>query len=311
MIKIGVVNIDVSHPVAFSTYLNKGDRARYTAVYNDGFRGDDEVEVFMKKCGVSERYFSIEEMADHVDIGFVQGCNWDRHLMYAMPFINKGKPVFIDKPMVGNITECKKLEQLVRDGAVILGSSSVRYANEIVEFAQKTEEEKGKVLNVFGTAGVDEFNYAIHVVEGICGIAGCEAISNSFAGRSSIDGKVCETFFIRFANGMTAAYNSFSGTWHPFEYVIMTTKTTFQFRIDTSKIYGALLDRICDYVESGKIATAPIEKLTDSIKVLLAGRISREKGGGEVKLSEIPDDDPGFDGNAFEVKYAAAASKLV
>ena len=48
MIRIGVVNIDVSHPKAFSEYLKKGNRARYVAVYNEGFRGDDEVEGFIK-----------------------------------------------------------------------------------------------------------------------------------------------------------------------------------------------------------------------------------------------------------------------
>lgn len=49
MIRIGVVNIDVSHPLAFSQILNQEDRARYVAVYNDGFRSDEEVDAFIHR----------------------------------------------------------------------------------------------------------------------------------------------------------------------------------------------------------------------------------------------------------------------
>ena len=49
MIKIGAINIDVSHPLAFSAVLHDSERARYTAVFNDGFREFDEVEGFAKK----------------------------------------------------------------------------------------------------------------------------------------------------------------------------------------------------------------------------------------------------------------------
>jgi len=310
VIKIGVVNIDTSHPKAFADYLAKHGRAQYTAVYNDGFRGDDEVESFMKNYSLEKRCSSIEELADMVDIGFIQGCNWDKHLSQAMPFLKKGKPVFIDKPIAGNIKDCMELEKLYREGMVILGSSSVRYACEIDDFLSRTEEERGKIMNIYGTAGVDEFNYAIHIVEAISRLAGCKAVSSRFVGRCRQDGKMCETFFVEFQNGVTATYNTFHGVWMPFEIVIMTTKGTYQFRIDTTKIYGALLDRICDYMESGRNMLASVPELTDSVKIMLASRISRENHGAAVRISDIPEDDPGYDGYAFEKEYAKAAVKI-
>ena len=60
MIKIGVVNIDTSHPKTFSQKLLAGERARYHAIYNDGFRGDDEVEAIIKHNGLYKRCNSIE-----------------------------------------------------------------------------------------------------------------------------------------------------------------------------------------------------------------------------------------------------------
>lgn len=310
MLRIGVVNIDVSHPLAFAQYLHKGNRARYVAVYNDGFRGDDEVASFIAKQGLEKRCRSIEELAEMVDIGFVQSCNWNNHITQAMPFIKKGKPVFIDKPIVGSLADCRKLEALAADGAVILGSSSARYAQEIIEFKSRREEERGRIVNIFGTAGLDEFNYGVHIVEAIGGLAGIGAVSGKFAGRGEVNGKICETFLVHFADGVTAVYNTFQGVWQPFEVVIMTTKSTGHFKIDSSRIYAALLDRICDYMETGRSDLALVTTLTESIRIMLAGRISRAQGGREIMLADIPDNDPGYDGNAFERAYAATAKKI-
>lgn len=310
MIRIGVVNIDVSHPKAFSEILHKGDRARYVAIYNDGFRGDDEVEGFIKSRGLEKRCASVDELADMVDVGFIQGCNWDKHLEYAAPFIRRNKPVFIDKPMVGNPADAAKMQQLVKSGAVILGSSSVRYAKEFTDFLAIPETERGQIVTVFGTSGLDEFNYGIHIVEAISGLLGTGAESTTFAGRAEVNGVLCESYLVKYKSGVTAVYNTMLGVWQPFDMVIMTTKSTYSFRIDHTQVYAQLLDRICEYMETGVSRLASVDTILESIRIMLAGRISREQGGGTVRLDDIPASDPGFDGTAFEKGYAAAASKI-
>lgn len=310
MIRIGVINIDVSHPKAFAEYLLTTNRARYTAVYNDGFREDDEVEAFIRNFGLEKRCSSVNELADFVDIGFIQGCNWDKHLEYAQPFFERGKPVFIDKPLIGSEIDCIRLDQMVRDGAVVLGSSSVRYAKEITDFMSIDIDERGEILNVFGTAGVDEFNYGIHIIEAIGGILGAGAVSCKFVGDSIYNDKKCDTFYIKFHRGATAVYNLFSGIWQPFEIIIMTTKTTYRFRIDTGRIYKELLDRICEFMETGKSSLARTDQLIESVRIMLAGKISKENDGSEVLLADIPKDYSGYDGYLFENEYAKKAVKI-
>jgi predicted dehydrogenase len=310
MIRIGVVNIDVSHPKVWARLLKEEDRARYVAVYNDGFREDDEVEAFVKKNGLEARCKSVSELADMVDIVFVQGCNWNKHLDYAKEALSRGKPVLIDKPMAGSIADCRELEKLVADGNVILGSSSARYAPEIQEFLAKPRAERGDIMHVYGTAGVDEFNYAVHIVEAIGGLMGSGAEAVRFTGRASKDGKTSETFYVSFGQSAGATYTTFDGLWMPFHVVIFTTTGAHYFMIDTGSIYKALLDRICDYMETRTNRLAPIEALTESIKIMLAGRLSRERDGETVRLADIPADDPGFDGDLFEKGYAAKAKKI-
>ena len=310
MIRIGVVNLDVSHPKAWATLMANEDRARYVAVYNDGFRGDDEVEAFIKNFGLEKRCGSVEELTEMVDVVFVQGCNWDKHLGYARTVLSAGKPVFIDKPIAGSLSDCEELERLVAEGNVILGSSSARYAEELVSFLAEPEEERGKIMHVYGTAGVDEFFYAIHIVEAFGGLLGTGAQSVRFTGRSAADGKTSETFYIEFSKSLGATYTTFAGAWMPFHLTIMTTKETRHLMIDTAKIYQALHDRLWDYMETGNNRLASMNAMTESIRIMLAGRISRERGGDTVRLTDIPKDDPGYDGDTFEKGYAAKASKI-
>lgn len=310
MIRVGVVNIDTSHPRAFAQKMVEDGRARYVAVYNDGFRDDDEVNGFIETNGLEKRCQSVEELAEMVDIGFIQGCNWDTHLNYVDPFIKLGKPVFIDKPIVGSMPDLKKLQDLTAAGAVILGSSSARYAQEIVEFLEIPEEERGQIVSVFGSCGVDEFNYGVHIVEIIGGLLGTGAVNCRFAGRAEVEGKACETFVATFASGATATYSLFHGTHHPFCVVIQTTKKTYSFKVDSSRIYMAMLKRIFNYMETGKSELATIEELSETIKIMLAGKISRENDGKIVALADIPEDYEGYDGDLFEKGYAAAAGKM-
>ncbi|HUX19650.1 MAG TPA: Gfo/Idh/MocA family oxidoreductase [Spirochaetia bacterium] len=310
MIRIGVVNIDVSHPKMFASWLLRENRARYAAVYNDGFRKDDEVAAFVRDFALEKRCESVRELAEMVDIGFIQGCNWDRHLSYVEAFFQAKKPVFIDKPIVGNIRDCERLEAYAKEGNVILGSSSLRYSNEIASFLKRPTSERGEILHVYGTCGVDEFNYGIHIVESICGLIQSKALQTQFVARSEKGSMTCENFAVTFVNGATASYSLFSGLWMPCVVVIMTTKGTYSFEIDSSTVYKALLDRICDYMETGKNSCATVEELTDSIRIMLAGRLSRESNGTPIRTDQIPKDDKGFDGGLFEKGYAAAAKRI-
>lgn len=309
MIRIGAVNIDTSHPLGFAEVMEKGDRARYVGVYNDSFRNDAEVEGFIRRFGLEKRCASLEELADMCDIGFIQGCDWDDHIRCAMPFIERGKPVFIDKPVVGNLKDLKKVEELVRSGAVILGSSSARYAYEVQEFLAIPEEERGKIVNVFGTAGVDEFNYGVHIAECIGGLLGTGAQEVRYLGRGEADGKYSESYYVQF-EGASAIFNTFTGAWQPFVITIMTTKTTYQFKIDSSKLYAALIEQICNYMEGKPHILADMNALAESIRVMLAAAQSRAENGKAVKLSELTEDGESYDGRAFCAGYGAAAGPM-
>lgn len=310
MLKLGLVDIDVSHPGAFAAKMKEKELPmRYTHLINFGFRGEDEVAGFAAKHDVTVCK-TLSELADAADVGFVQSCNWEKHLEYALPFIERGKPVFIDKPIVGSLADVKRIRAMVKEGAVILGSSSARYATELGDFLSRPEEERGKILHIFASAGVDEFNYGSHVGEILGRLAGAPAATCRYVGRSEeTDGRYTETFYATYENGICATYTLCTGQWMPFEVSILTTKSTTTFRIDSSKIYEALLTNVAAALTGEDNILADVDEITDSVLMMLAGKVSRDRGGEVVRIDELPED-AAFDGYAFERSYAAAAKKI-
>ena len=312
MIKIGVVSLDVSHPLGFAEEMEKYCMdMKYEYLCNKSFRGEDEASWFVKRFGLKGEVNEIEEMVDKVDVGFIQSCNWEKHLDQALPFIKAGKPVFIDKPIVGNVKDAARLKELVKNGAKIIGSSSARYADEIQAFLKKPVSERGEILSVFGTCGVDEFNYSIHIAEILSELAGANAVEMQFLGESkTVDGKKTESYSIKYENGVMASYQTCIGAWRPFHLTVMTTTGSYQIVIDSSKIYASLLREIYKNLTGKANNIKDVDTLINSCLIMMCGKKSRDElNGTKVKIEQLTDTD-GFDGYAFEKTYGANSSKM-
>ncbi len=310
MFRIGTVNIDTSHAPSFAEILLKGDEGRYTAIYNDAFRTDEEVNSFIEKFGLDKRYTDLSEMAKDIDIAFIQSCNWDNHVAQSMPFIEAGVPVFIDKPIAGNLKDLKVFEQLDKEGKVILGTSAMRYTYEHESFFAIPEEERGNIVHISVMVGVDEFNYAIHAVESIMGFLGdVTPVSTRFIGTSIAGDVPCDSYYVVFENGATACYHICKKGWQPSTALVMTSKTSYAYKIDSSKVYEAMLKQVCAYMAGKENKLATVKQMTDSVKIMLAGIKSAANGGKTELIAELTESDPSFDGTAFEEFYAASQRK--
>ena len=312
MLKFGAVTIDVSHPNTFATKLLEEDRARYTAVFNDCFRSDEEVEAFANKFD-AKIYDNLDEMIDNIDLGLVHCCNWDKHLDYIMHFVRKGKPVFVDKPIVGNMKDIRTLLELEKQGARILGTSALRYVYEVQEVNAKMKEAGAEPVFVSTTVGIDEFNYAIHAVEEICGIIQCSPVSCRFIGESKVaSGYSAENYYVKFENGASAVYSAMNTKYVAFNTTVLTNSEDlgdFCFRINGASLYKGMLTEICNELEGLDSLIVPMKKMVEPIMVLLAGKASKLTGGIEVSHDSPLLEVTSFDGDFFEEGYAAKAKK--
>lgn len=310
MIKIGGVSIDVSHPKNFSIEMEKHCMdIKYDYICKESFRSDNEALWFKNRFNLTGICESICDMADKVDIGFIQSCNWEKHLDQAMPFIEKGKPVFIDKPIVGSMKDIKRLRELVGSGANIIGSSSARYAEEIRDFKSKSKDEVGDIVSIYATCGLDEFNYGIHVVEILSEIASSMGKSCKFVGRTNTE-VPCEIYNIEFENGIMATYHLTHGVWQPFSVTIITTKSTFTFDIDVGKIYKSLICEIYNKLNGKSNNLTDMETLINCTQIMLCGKKSRDELNGKNVTIDMLTNDDKYDGYAFEDNYSKTAADI-
>lgn len=137
------------------------------------------------------------------------------------------------------------------------------------------------------------------------GLIGPGATAVRHLGKNSGGG---ELFQVIYQNGILVTYQVGGEAWYPFVLTVTTSKKVTYIQPDTEKLYRALLERVLDAL-GGKDGIASVTELTEAIKVCLAGRISRQRGGITIQLTDIPIDDPGYDGASFVRSYAMQRRK--
>lgn len=183
MIRLGIVDCDTSHVVAFTQRLNHLEIAEeqwvdgaqvVAAVPLPSLVSPERVGPFTEQL----RGYGVEILADPADlIGQVDGVlieavDGSVHRERAMPFIKAGLPVWIDKPFTCSTAEARTLVDAARDkGAPLMSASSLRY-DLPVQDVQTRRAEVGRVLGVdaFTPASLHPrnpglFHYAVHGVE--------------------------------------------------------------------------------------------------------------------------------------------------
>ena len=113
--RIGLIGLDTSHVIAFTKILNDPKatgplaQAKVTAAFRGGSldipssanRLDKFTETLSKSYGV-KIYPTIAELCKNVDAVMIESVDGRPHLRQAIPVIDAGLPVFIDKPMETN-----------------------------------------------------------------------------------------------------------------------------------------------------------------------------------------------------------------
>ena len=144
MLKLGMIGTDggafsPGHAMLVCQMINRGDYdAKFVAVY-----GEDEKETreIAEACDVSFIAEYYTDLLGRVDAVCVMPRNGNSHLKYALPFVEQGLPVFIDKPFTCTVEDAEKLvSSAKKSGSVICGGSYVKYAEQVTELKRKVSE---------------------------------------------------------------------------------------------------------------------------------------------------------------------------
>jgi predicted dehydrogenase len=254
MIRIGLVDFDTSHVVAFTQRLNHLDVPETEWV--DGARvvagcpGDSEMmperipgyAETLKDYGI-ELVERPEDLLGKIDAVMIESQQGSRHLERARPFLEAGLPTFVDKPFAETLADADAMIALAeRHRAPLLSCSALRYDPRVFAAVER-QQDLGRILSVDtwtaaalhpGNPGL--LHYGIHGVEMLYALMGpgCQFVQTAGTEQS-------ETTMGMWKNGHLSTVRGLREGQYGFGAVVHYEKGNEVFVIDGSAFYRELL----------------------------------------------------------------------
>lgn len=319
--KIGIVDLDTSHPNAWVPILQEMGH-EVTAVFDGGTVHDaGTAGAFAARHGIPVVCDRLSEMPELVDAAIIHSVNWDLHVERARPFAETGKAILIDKPMAGNARDTRQLLAWARGGVRIAGGSALRFCEE-AEAWRRAHDPDDRIVTALAGCSVDDFNYGIHAYGLMLAIMGPGLASVRSAGvhiqhQVELAWQDGRKGFL--SVGATAGYLPFYAT-------IVSEREVKHLEVDSDRLYRSFLAATLPYL-AGEAATVPslgeasaipllgeaaaippLGELVETELAAIAARRSLLEGGRTVALEEAAvESEPGYDGEDFAIRYRMQA----
>ncbi|MFH1742201.1 MAG: Gfo/Idh/MocA family oxidoreductase [bacterium] len=296
-IRIGMIGLDTSHVIAFTSMLNDPSHKEYVpgAKVVVGFKGgspdveaswsrvDKYTAELQDKWGV-KIVDSIPELCTMVDAVMIESVEGRPHLAQAIPVIEAGLPLFIDKPMTASLADAIEIARLAKKANVPwFSASSLRFASDIRKALDP--ELTGKILgcDAFSPCGLephhpDLFWYGIHGVEILYTAMGPGCVSVSRVSTPDTDIVVGQ-----WKDGRIGTFRGTRNGQHDYGCTVFGEKATVSGK---GHDYRGLVVEIVNFFKTGIPPVSPEETL-ELLAFMEAADTSKAKNGASVPLPSI------------------------
>lgn len=269
MIRVGLVDFDTSHVVAFTQRLNHLEVAESEWVEGAkivaGCPGESEM-MPERIPGYAEKLREygvvlVERPTDllgEIDAVMIESQQGSKHLERARPFLEAGLPTFVDKPFAATVAEADAMIELARrHNAPLMSCSALRY-DPMVQDALAKRENYGPILSaeVWGNAPLHPGNpgllhYGIHGVEMLYTLLGpgCRRVHNVSTEQGEVAMGLWPSGHVGVVRGLREGQGGFGFTAH-------YAKGHFTATIEGAAFYREMLKTFVRMVET---RTPPIE----------------------------------------------------
>jgi len=205
--RVGMIGLDTSHVIAFSRTFNNPSAGPeyngYKVVAAYPTNGSADVSFSIGRLeGFTERIrdmgieivWSIEELLERVDFVLLESVDGRIHYEQALPVLQAGKRMFIDKPLSNSLSSAMSIFEAAKKYNVpVFSSSSSRFALSTCEIVEG--KKAGKVLgaDTYGSTGgmtehPDMFFYGIHGIESLFTVmgTGCNEVTRFHTQSSDV-----------------------------------------------------------------------------------------------------------------------------
>lgn len=303
-IKLGIIGLNEGngHPFSFAAIINGFDNegmkdSGWDVIYNYLISrhaseiGFDNVQVthawtqdaeqtkkLLRASKIPYAVANVKDMINEVDGVIIARDDYETHYPLAKDFLEKGKFVFIDKPLSLDVAELKFFRPYL-ESAQLMSCAGARYARELDEL-RSTLASFGEMKLIRGTVVNGMEKYGVHMLDGIFGVTGFQVKSVSClqAKHTSMRLKNIDDSLIYIdALGTTAKTLQFD---------FWSDKKRFHAETnDNFTMFRRLLADFIEMIRAGKPTVDP-SLVVNTMKVLIAANMSKNENR-EVELDEI------------------------
>lgn len=150
MWKIGIIGSESTHAPDFARLLNQPDGkgnfsfgdARVTAIWGGDAQRTREVAQTGRISLVAEKP---EDMRGQVDAVMVVIRRGAAHARYALPFLENGVPVWVDKPLAVEYADALRMTRAAREHRTLLtGGSTVHFSDDVAALRRTFAAMRGR-----------------------------------------------------------------------------------------------------------------------------------------------------------------------
>ncbi|MCX2982120.1 oxidoreductase [Halieaceae bacterium IMCC14734] len=303
-INLGIIGINEGngHPFSFAAIINGFDpqgmkESGWDVIYNYlkirdasefGFhkvqvthawtQDPEQTKKLARASRIPNIVADVHDMLDEVDGVIIARDDYETHYPLAKAFLEKGKFVFIDKPLSLDTSELKFFKKYLENGK-LMSCAGARYARELDEIRGNIDSF-GELKLVRGTVVNSLEKYGIHMLDGIFSVTGFQAKS-----VSCFDAKHT-SMMIRNKDDSLIFIDALGSAAKTLQFDFWSD--TDRFHAETNDNFTMFRRLLADFVlmmRTGRPAIDP-ELVLNSMKVLIAANISRTEGR-EVEIDEI------------------------
>jgi hypothetical protein len=229
-------------------------------------------------CRIETACATLEELIGKVDAVIVARDDWQSHAQLAMPFLEAGLPVFVDKPLTLDDGELERFEPYLRGGQ-LMSCSGLRYAQELDAFRQPRSTwpiGTPKLVEASVLFGVEK--YGIHLIEAV---ASLDPAWGRAAGVTRLD-VPHDAWLITLSDGVPFVLHCLGSVGKTFHVSLYGDRGHCHFDLhDNFSAFRRTMERFFEQVKTGTPAIDPDETLAIMrlIQEARRGRHGSSEGG--------------------------------
>jgi len=290
--RIGIIGLSEGngHPFSFSAIINGFADSELAAsgwkVIYDYVRARDKSEFgiegftvthawtqepeqtrnLCRACLIQNAVAEPKDMLGEVDAVIIARDDYENHFRMAMPFLEAGMPVFVDKPLTLAPGELKVFRPYLERGK-LMSCSGMRYAKEL-DAVRQSIGDYAPIRLIRGTIVLSWEKYGVHLLEAIFNVVRSRPVSVTAlqAGHASMA--------ITIDDGSSMQIDALGECARTFRVEFWGAKSFSSHDVtDNFSMFRRTLWHFGEMIRTGKAVIPPQDTL-DVMRTLIAGRMS-------------------------------------